>query len=101
MSVGLLNALGAESMSTPAGSPAATATVALATEIWLAMVSATVPEILGLFGLVIKMLAAAFVSAVTPKLGASPVALALGTVGTTAKSVSKTPNGSLPRVFSL
>ena len=65
------------------------------------MVSATAPEIVGLAGLEIKTLAAAFVSAVTPRLGASPVALALGTEGTIAKSVSLAPNASLPKVFSL
>jgi hypothetical protein len=101
LSVGLLNAWGAESMSTPAGRPAATATVALATEIWLAMVDATAPEIEGLAGLAIKTLAAAFVSAVTPKLGASPVELALGTEGTIANRVSLAPKESLPKVFSL
>ena len=88
-------------MSTPAGRPAATATVALATAIWLAMVAATAPAIEGLAGLAIKTLAAALVRAVTPRLGASPVALALGTEGTMAKSVSLAPNASLPKVFSL
>ena len=101
MSVGLLKAWGAESISTPAGRPAATATVALATAIWLAMVAATAPAIEGLAGLAINTLAAALVSAVTPRLGATPVALALGTEGTIAKSVSLTPHASLPRVFSL
>jgi hypothetical protein len=101
LSVGLLNACGAESMSTPAGRPAATATVALATEIWLAMVDATVPEIEGLDGLAIKTLAAALVRAVTPRLGATPVELALGTEGTIAKRVSFALNASLPNVFSL
>jgi len=88
-------------MSTPAGRPAATATVALATAIWLAIVAATAPAIEGLAGLAINTLAAALVSAVTPRLGASPVALALGTEGTMAKSVSLAPKGSLPNVFSL
>jgi hypothetical protein len=88
-------------MSTPAGRPAATATVALATAIWLAIVAATAPAIEGLAGLAINTLAAALVSAVTPRLGASPVALALGTEGTIAKSVSLAPNASLPNVFSL
>ena len=101
MSVGLLKACGAESISTPAGRPAATATVALATAISLAMVAATVPEIEGLAGLEMSTLAAAFVRAVTPRLGASPVELALGTEGTIAKSVSLAPNASLPKVFSL
>jgi hypothetical protein len=65
------------------------------------MVSAAEPEMEGLAGLAINTLAAALVSAVTPRLGASPVALALGTEGTIAKSVSLAPNESLPKVFSL
>jgi hypothetical protein len=65
------------------------------------MVAATAPAIEGLAGLAIKTLAAALVRAVTPRLGASPVELALGTEGTIAKSVSLAPNGSLPKVFSL
>ena len=101
MSVALLKAWGADSMSTPAGRPAATATVALETEIWLAMSAEEVPVIVGLSGLEIRTLAAALVRAVTPKLGATPAELALGTEGTMAKSVSLAPKASRPKVFSL
>lgn len=97
LSVGLLRAWGALSMSTPAGKPAATATVALATAIWLLMVAASVPAILGLAGSAIKTDAAALVKAVTPMLGDAPV----GTEGTMAIRVSVAPKASRPKVFSL
>ena len=84
-------------MSTPAGKPAATATVALATEIWLRMVAASVPAILGLAGSAMSTDAAALVKGVTPKLGEAPV----GTEGTIAISVSVAPKASRPNVFSL
>jgi hypothetical protein len=73
------------------------ATVALATAIWLLMVAASVEVNLGLAGLEISTAAAAFVRAVTPRLGAAPV----GTEGTMARSVSPAPKASRPRVFSL
>jgi tRNA-guanine family transglycosylase len=97
LSVGLLSACGALSMSTPAGKPAATATVALATAIWLLMVAKSVPAILGLAGSATKTAAAALVNAVTPRLGDAPV----GTAGTMAKRVSVAPKASRPNVFSL
>ena len=84
-------------MSTPAGKPAATATVALATEIWLRMVAASVPAILGLAGSAMSMLAAALVNAVTPTLGDVP----LGMDGTMDMRVSVAPKSSNFRVFSL
>lgn len=84
-------------MSTPAGKPAATATVALATEIWLRMVAASVPAILGLAGSAMSTAAAALVNEVTPRLGDVPV----GTEGTMAMMVSVAPKASRPNVFSL
>jgi hypothetical protein len=84
-------------MSTPAGKPAATATVALATAIWLLIVTKSVPAILGLAGSAMSMLAAALVNAVTPTLGDVP----LGTEGTMDMRVSVEPKSSNFRVFSL
>ena len=97
LSVGLLSACGALKISIPAGKPAATATVALATEIRLRMVAASVLAIFGLAGSAISMAAAALVSVVTPSLGEVPD----GTEGTTAIKTSVAPNGSRPNVFSL
>ena len=87
--VGDVKGSGAVNRLNPGGKPAATATVALATDM-AACIVAVDPGMTGLSGFGIKTAAAALVNGVTPNRGLAPV----GTEGITASKEFVAPKGS-------